>query len=280
MGILSLFGKSSSLYFPGCVTYFKFKESFELYKSIFSRLGIDFKVIDKMICCGLPALEAGYESESRKIMRKNMEIFKEEGVTDIITNSPCCYKMFLIDYANMMPDWNTSVKSIWNLILDKLEKNQGLIKNKASETVVYADNCYLGRYCGIYEEPRKILKLIGYELKETFDSKEESFCCGSCGGLPRANPELADKIAKEKISQAKRAGSKKIITGSFNDYELLKRNSEGSGVEVAELSEVLALALGINTRSLNKKFSESKENPADLKSEEELKNSDSIEEEK
>ena len=80
MGVFSLFKQSNNLYFPGCVTYFKFKENFDLYKKIFYKLGIGFRVIDKKICCGLPALEGGYEQLARKLARRNFEIFKEEGI--------------------------------------------------------------------------------------------------------------------------------------------------------------------------------------------------------
>ena len=187
MGLFSVFKKSSNLYFPGCATYFKFKDNFEIYKEIFNKLDIEFMVTGKNICCGLPAFEAGYENEARKLARRNQEIFKEEQITTIITNSPCCYKMFLIDYPKILPDWNINVKSIWNIILYKLENNPGLIRNKIKEIAVYNDSCYLGRYCGVYEEPRKILNLLGYELKEFFNSKEENFCCGSCGGLNRTD---------------------------------------------------------------------------------------------
>ena len=272
MGLFSLFGKSKTLYFPGCITYFNFKDNFELYREIFLSLDIDFKIIDKKICCGLPPLEAGYETEARKLIRRNFEIFKEEGITSIITNSPCCYKMFLQDYPQMLPDWNIIVKNIWSIVLTKLEKNPGLIKNKVIKTATYNDSCYLGRYCEIYEEPRKILNLIGYKIEELNDSKEESFCCGSCGGLMRINLELADKIAKEKILQAKRIKAKKIITSSLNDYELLKKNSSGTGVEVLEFSEVLAYALGIYKKTKeNKDISETR---ANIKIQEEINEDD------
>ncbi|MDD5193300.1 MAG: (Fe-S)-binding protein [Candidatus Nanoarchaeia archaeon] len=250
MGLFSVFKKSSTIYFPGCLTYFKFKDNFELYKKIFEKLGIEFRTVEKNICCGLPALEAGYENEARKLAKRNYEIFKEEQITSIIASSPCCYKMFLSDYPKILPDWNIDVKSIWKIILYKLELNPGLIRNKANESIVYNDSCYLGRYCGMYEEPRKILKLLGYELKEFFNSKEESFCCGSCGGLNRTNPEAANEIAKEKIIQARRINAKKIITSSLNDYEILKKNLPGSGIEIMDFSEVLAKALGIGVKKI------------------------------
>jgi len=248
MGIFSWFGKSSTLYFPGCATYFKHNDNFKLYQEIFSRLGIGFKTIDKNVCCGLPVLEGGYELNTRRLARRNFEIFKEEEIDSIITNSPCCYKMFLQDYSELLPDWDIEVRDVWDVILEKLENKPDLIRHKAMEVVTYHDSCYLGRYCGVYDAPRKIMELIGYEIKEMEDFKESSICCGSCGGLPRTNPELANKIAKQRILQAKRIGVDKIVVCSLEAYDLLKKNSLDSGVEVLEFSEVLAVALGISKR--------------------------------
>jgi len=242
MGLFS-FGKSSTLYFPGCLTYFKYKEYFDLYKKIFLKLGIDFRVLDRNLCSGIELLEAGYDTEVRRLARQNNDIFKEENIKEIITNSPECFKVFLKDYPEIMPDWSIEVKNIWKIILDRLKDKPRLIKFKAMEVIGFHDSCYLGRYCEIYDEPRKILEIIGYEVKEMENSREESMCCGSCGGLARTNPELADGIAKERILQAKRAGIKKLVVCSLDNYRLLKKNSKD--VEILEFSEVLALALGI-----------------------------------
>jgi Fe-S oxidoreductase len=243
MGMFSLFSQSNTLYFPGCVTYFKNLEYFELYKRIFAKLGIGFKEIEKKVCCGLPALEAGYESDARKLARRNFEIFKEEDIDSIITNMPCCYRMFK-EYSELLPDWNIPIINIWELILNRLERKPRLIRNKAMETVTLHDSCYLGRYSGIYDAPRRILEALGYEIKELSNAKENSVCCGGCGGLPRTNKRLADEIAREKILQAKRIGVRKMIVSSVMDYQLLKRNA-GSDVEVMELADVLAIGLGI-----------------------------------
>jgi len=254
MNLFWLFGKSSVLYFPGCTAYFKFKEGFKMYKEIFSKLGIGFGVLDEQICCGLEALEAGYENEARKLARKNFKVFKEQRFDSIITSSPECYKMFLQNYHEILPDWNIEVRNIWEMILEKLKWKSRLIKYKAMEVVGFHDNCYLGRYCKVYNEPRKILEAIGYKIKEMDNFKENSFCCGSCGGLGRTNPELANKIARERILQAKRIGIKKIIVVGFDNYNLLKKNTGDSGVEVLELSDVLGLALGI--KEIEKKSDE------------------------
>ncbi|VVB78373.1 CoB--CoM heterodisulfide reductase iron-sulfur subunit D [uncultured archaeon] len=248
MGLFSIFKRSNTLYYPGDYTYFKHRDSFLVYQKIFSRLGIDFKIIDKNINSGIESLEAGYDSEARKLARRNFEIFKEQQITSIITNSPSSYKMFLYEYPEMLPDWNIEPKNVWRMILSKLENDPDLIKNKFDEIVTFQDSCYLGRHCEIYDEPRKIIKLMGYKINEMYNSKAESICSGSCGGLTRTNPELADKIAKEKLLQAKRTGAKKLIVCSFEEYDLIRKNSNESGIEVLELGEALGIALGITEK--------------------------------
>jgi len=239
MGIFSIFQRNDVLYYPGCSSI-KFKEYLELYKKIFEKLKIPFVVLNSS-CCGLALLESGYEIESRKTMRKNLHLFKENGITEIFTTCPACFRMFK-EYEKL-PDFDLKILNIWDLILDKLEKKPRLIKNKSDEEIGYHDNCYLGRYSQIYESPRKILELLGYSIKEFEDSRENSFCCGSCGGLYRINPELANKIAKERILQAKRKGIKKIIVTSLDNYEILKNNTKD--IEILELSDVLGKALKI-----------------------------------
>jgi len=275
MGLFSIFKPNDTLYFPGCLTYFKFQENFEIYQKVFSRLGIKFRVIEKKVCCGLPALEAGYEQDARKLARRNFEIFKEEGIKGIVTDSPCCYKMFLQDYPELLPDWNIEVKDIWAIILDKLENKPWLIKEKFDEVITYHDSCYLGRYCKNYYAPRKILELIGYKIKEMHDSKEESICCGSCGGLQRIDAELADKIANQRILQSKRIGVKKIIVSSLANYKLLKENSEDTGIEILGLLDVLAFSLGIKAIKDRFNYEEKTDNEEqivlDIKSDETIK---------
>ncbi len=266
MGIFSFLSGGDTVYFPGCTNYFKYRENYTLYKRIFDSLGINFKELDVKLCCGVNALEAGYENEARKLARRNVDLFNEKGIKKIITTSPSAFKMFSLDYPKLIPDWNIKVENIWKLILDKI-KDKNLIK--VDEIVSYHDSCYLGRYLGIYDEPRMILMELGYKIREFPNSRENSICCGSCGGLPRVNIELANSIAKDRILEAKRIGVKKIIVIGFENYSLLKKNSEGLDMEIVEFSNVLAKALDIiiESEDIEVKSEELKE---DLKESKEL----------
>ncbi|MBR9704067.1 (Fe-S)-binding protein [Candidatus Pacearchaeota archaeon] len=249
MGVFSFLKKSNNLFYPGCMGYYKFNEQFVMYQKIFDRLGIDYTVIDKKICCGLPALEAGYDNEARKLCRRNFEIFKEEKITDIITCCPECTKMFSYDYMRLLPDWNINTTNIWALILSILEARPRLIKSKKNEKIGIQDSCYLGRYLGNYSSPRLILNILGYEVVEIKDNREDAICSGSCGGLPRTNPELSKRCAEDRLMSAKRRGIKKLVVFSLYDYKLLKDNSKNSRIEILDFSEVLADSLGINELS-------------------------------
>ncbi|MAG02358.1 hypothetical protein CMI42_03400 [Candidatus Pacearchaeota archaeon] len=244
MGLFSFLSPKTA-YIPGCTTYYKNKEELELYKEIFSRLGISFRILDQHICSGIEAFEAGYEQETRKIAMKNLSIFQQEGIRKIITNSPEYYKIFSINYPEMLPYWDLEVVNLWDLILENLLKKHHLILEKPMETITFHDSCHLGRHCKIYDEPRKILEILGYQIKEMDNSMGNSFCCGSCGGLNRTNKNLANKIAKERILQAKRIGVNKMVVTSLDNYNLLKANIRNTGISVLELSEVLAESLGI-----------------------------------
>jgi Fe-S oxidoreductase len=149
-------------------------------------------------------------------------------------------------YPELLPDWNIEVENIWKVMLEILEKKPSLILHKAEETITFHDNCSLGRYCKIYDEPRKILALLGYTIKEMENHRETSFCCGSCGGLPRIDEELANNLAKERIAQAKRIHVKKMIVTSFDNYDLLIKNASDKEIEILELSEILAQALNLS----------------------------------
>ena len=108
MGIFSLFNKSNTVFFPGCTLYFKYRESFNLYQKIFNKLGIGFRIIDKKICCGIEPLEAGYETEARKLARRNFEIFKE--VIQMMNNREHLTKEGLDKIAKLISEMNRKPK--------------------------------------------------------------------------------------------------------------------------------------------------------------------------
>lgn len=236
----------NAVYYPGCFSLANLKEKIENYKKILKRIGISKSLPEDFNCCSGILINAGYDKQARKVARENLEKFKQQKITKIITNCPLCYKTFSQDYKNFMPDWDIETEHIIITILKELKENPQLIKISAGkEKVIYHDPCYLTRYCDIIDQPRELLNLLGYEVVELALNKKNSLCCGSCSNLFLLNKELGKRLAENYIKQLKRTNIKKIITADPYSYIHLKSYLHEEGIEILELSDVLMQALKI-----------------------------------
>jgi len=237
MPILKIFKEigGNVLYYPGCLTKFAAKELEENYKKILNKIGIDFIMLkDFEVCCGNPVLNAGHEKEAKELAEKNFKLFKERGVKKIITNCPACFHMFKTNYPKLIPNWDIKVEHITQTISDAIKKGK-INPKKLNTNITYHDPCHLGRYEGIYDEPREIIKKSG-NLKEMKLSKNYSFCCGGGSGVKSNYPELANSIAKERVKMAKETKAKLLCTSCPMCYLHLKENS--NELEVKEISQL------------------------------------------
>jgi len=230
------------LYYPGCLTKFVAKELRENYRKILRSIGIDFiELKDLEVCCGSPALNAGYKEDAKNLSEKNLKVFKEHSIRKIITSCPACFKVFSHDYPKLLEKWDIEVEHTIQTIAKAVKEGKLKTKEKFKGMVTYHDPCHLGRYGGIYEEPREILKFLGFEVVEMEFTKENSFCCGGGGGVIGNYPELSEEIAKERIKQAKETKSKTLITACPLCYVHLKNVAKD--IEVKEISEFIVKVL-------------------------------------
>lgn len=248
MGLFGL-GRSDNLYFPGCYSSAFLEPVIENYKRILKKFNIDFKLQKTERCCGGFLEEAGYDKQLRKTAKDNRDFFNDKGFKKIIVSCPLCYNT-LKNYKDLMPDWNLEVEFIAHTILKALKEQSVRNINYFSEPLAYYDSCYLGRYSNLTEEPRELLKMLGYTIIELPKNREETLCCGSCGNLPQTNNELSNKIAINFIKMLLRKNIKKIITADPRAYQHLKKNLEElkvspEKIKILEFSEAISEALGL-----------------------------------
>lgn len=224
------------LYYPGCLKKFVARELGENYRKILRNIGIDFiELKDLEVCCGSPALNAGYKEDVKNLAQKNLKVFKEHSVRKIITSCPACFKVFSQDYPKLLEKWDLEVEHTVQTIAKAVKEGKLKLSKKFNNIITYHDPCHLGRYSKIYEEPREILKFLGFETVEMEFSRENSFCCGGGGGVVGNYPELAEEIAKERIKQANKTKAKILITACPLCYVHLKKVAKD--MEVKEISE-------------------------------------------
>ncbi|MBM3199692.1 (Fe-S)-binding protein [Candidatus Woesearchaeota archaeon] len=214
------------LYFPGCMTSYVLKDLEANYEQVLKQAGIEFiRVKELEYCCGSPVLNAGFKKDFNDLVDKNLDVFKKYGVSKVVTNCPACYSTLSSNFGIRAEH---VTQTVW--------KNINKFKlNRFNEKITYHDPCHLGRYSNVYEEPRNILKALGFEVVEFKLSRENSMCCGGGGNLKSNAPKTASRIAKMRLKDLQ---TKKVITCCPMCYYQLKENAP-EGVEVLELSHVL-----------------------------------------
>jgi heterodisulfide reductase subunit D len=237
MKFLEKIFKGNILYYPGCLTKLAIPDLREKYEKILQKINVDFiKIPELEKCCGSPALKAGYPKEFKKLAEENLKIFKEHSVKTIIANCPACTLVFKTEYPKVLgKKWDIEVFHISQIIARALK--EGKIKEKQiKEKITFHDPCHLSRGLKICQEPREIIKAQGYDILEMELSGKETFCCGAGGGVKTNEPELANKIAQDRLFQAKQTGAKLLCTNCPLCYLHLKENSKD--LEVKELIEL------------------------------------------
>jgi Fe-S oxidoreductase len=228
---------SNTLYYPGCVTHYALPDIERRYEELLRRSGVDFIMLPgEVLCCGSPVKRAGYHTDFEELKVKNLAIFARFSVRKIITNCPGCYHTLKHDYKLeayhvaqvLSPDWLT-------------EASGGRAADETS-SIAYHDPCHLGRWSGIYDEPRQLLASAGWAVAELPDNREQSLCCGTGGGVKPNFPDLANAIARQRLAQvvgATGSGHPRLCTACPLCYAHFKENA--NGVEVLEFSQALTL---------------------------------------
>ena len=228
MGIGSLlFGnRENVLYFPGEDINGVFSIETDNYIEIMNRLGISYETLEGLSGSGLFAYHAGDRKLAKRLAEKMHAICLENSITKIITPSAFCFHMFRNIYPKLLRRWDITVEHISESIL------RGLLKKRiryggsgSSVEVVYHDSCFLGRQCGIYESPRRVIELLGGRVVEFRKNKENAICCGAGGGLKENFPETANKIARSLVLSSPQKDAP-LISACTDCYLHLKTNSD------------------------------------------------------
>jgi Fe-S oxidoreductase len=148
---------------------------------VFHQLGLDFGILyDGERNAGGDLRRVGEEGLYEMLVEENISVMKDCRFAKIITTDPHSYHTLKNEYPHYGGNWEVLH---YTEVLDRLiQEGKLAFAHSLSYRVTYHDPCYLGRYNGIYEPPRRILKALGVELVEMPRSQRRSYCCGAGGG--------------------------------------------------------------------------------------------------
>ena len=91
-------------------------------------------------------------------------------------------------------------------------------KSKNDSSYTFHDSCNNARSCGLYEEPRELLKLVADDFREMYPNRAENYCCTGGGGAMSMSEYSARRLqsAKVKAEQLRATGAKYVVTSCHN----------------------------------------------------------------
>jgi Fe-S oxidoreductase len=109
------------------------------------------------------------------------------------------------------------------------------------QSAVYHDPCYLGRYRGLYDEPRSLVGRY-HEAADPPRARERSFCCGAGGGMMFLGEEKGKRINVERAEELAATGASVVAT-ACPFCQTMFRDAYGSGQGTApRLLDIVQIA--------------------------------------
>lgn len=235
---------AETLYFVGCTTAYVYPDTGRAMKKILEAAEINFTVLEDEPCCGGVLFMIGQSEEANKKVMQNIEYFQSHNIGKIIVNCPECYKTFIQDYPRVDASFKIPVQHSTQIIAELIREGKLSLTKEVPIKATYHDSCHLGRYCGIYEEPRFIINSIpGITFKEMEYTKEHANCCG--GPIKDPFIDLRNQMTLMSLDLAKRG--KNIITACPTCYYNLETvaNLFEHKVQVIELINLVAYSAGL-----------------------------------
>ncbi len=218
---------------------------------VFSQAGLDFGLLyEAERNAGNDVRRVGEEGLFEMLREKNQQAFAKARFRAIVTTDPHTLNALKNEYP-----WNGNrvpVKHYTEVLAELVAAGRLPLKKKLAGRVTFHDPCYLGRYNGIYEPPRRVLRALGLEVVEMPRTREHSHCCGAGGG--RIWMEDAEKVderpAESRIREAAALDHvPTVVVACPKDIAMFRDALKTTGTEgrlaVRDLAELVADAMEV-----------------------------------
>lgn len=237
------------LYWPGCAGAFddRNRRVTAAVVRVLEAAGVKVTALGaKERCCGDSARRLGNEYLYQALARENIETLRDYGVSKIVTPCPHCFNTLKHEYPQFGGRFEVVHHS--QLLAGLLAEGRLQPARHLDRSIVYHDSCYLGRYNGVYDQPRAVLRALpGSRLLEPRRSREESFCCGAGGGRMWMEERLGRRINEMRTEELLTPGPGAIATACPFCLTMLedglKAREAREEVPALDVAEVLALCL-------------------------------------
>jgi heterodisulfide reductase subunit D len=209
--------------------------------------GYEFGLMGEQWCCGGPAAEMGYVDQARRFAEHNLANWRSTGTKRVLVLDPHDYISFTEDYPRYFgADYDIEIVLVVELFADLIRRGRLTPSVPIDRAITYHDPCRLNKRKGIWAEPREILRAIpGLNFTDVDRVTQWSYCSGGGGGLPIEKPELTAAISANRVARAKQLEVDTLVSACPWSERPLSAAGEAQDVDVVDIHEMLAQALGI-----------------------------------
>jgi glycolate oxidase iron-sulfur subunit len=206
-----------SLLFKGCVTEGLFQRVNGATQRVLEVNGCKVRAPEAQVCCGALHAHAGDLEGARALAKKNIDAFAD-GNAPIVTNAGGCGAM-LAGYAHLLQDdekYSERARQFSSRVRDIGQQLQAIgFRNGESiglERTTYDASCHLLHGQHAADSSQQMLWAIP-DLNFTMLNGSD-VCCGGAGVYNLMQPELADEVLTDKLSNIESSGAKVLATGN------------------------------------------------------------------
>lgn len=208
--------------------------------TVMKRAGLRFAVLgEQEIDCGDLARRLGDEATFQQLATRNIALLRGLSFKHIVTPDPHVYNVLKNEYVAFGGSFDVVHHSqlLAQLLAD--ERVTPVSQAAPQRAVTYHDPCYLGRYNGETDAPRRVLRAIGIPVIEMERHGERSRCCGWGGGAAFTDIPGATRIPDIRIADARAVQAEVVVVACPNCTAMLE-GVVGQRPEVIELAELVA----------------------------------------
>ncbi|KGE77391.1 (Fe-S)-binding protein [Halomonas salina] len=202
---------------------------------------VDFAVLgNEERDSGDVARRLGDEATFQSLAKRNIATLSKYRFQRIVTCDPHSFHVLGNEYGELGGHYEVRHHSTY--IAELFDAGRLHFKPWKGGGVTYHDPCYLGRYNGEYEAPRKVLKALGIEVAEMERSGFRSRCCGGGGGAPITDIPGERRIPDMRMNDVGETGAELVAVGCPQCTAMLEGVVDATA-EVRDIAELVANAL-------------------------------------
>lgn len=217
--------------------------------SVYTNQGIDFGILyEAEKNAGNDVRRVGEEGLYEMLAEDNIAVMSKAKFKRIVTTDPHSFNTIKNEYPEFGGNYEIYhyTGMLYKLVLEGKIK----FKKTLNYKVTYHDPCYLSRYNGETEAPRKLMEAMGIDLHDMPRCKENTFCCGAGGGrIWMDDSAMKERPSEMRIKEALSLGDVKyFVVACPKDYTMytdaVKTSGNEGKIEVKDIIELVEEALG------------------------------------